>query len=231
MAVTSITFRNLMEWLRKSLAFLLIVTVLFGVGSFIVTKYLMEPIYRSSVKFYAGGEENSTQGFNYALSVAPQYIEFLNVTEFYEDVSKDILESTGQEVSPRKIAASLSFSSIIEETSSFFVTVSAEDPNLSYNIALSVAKTAPARIAGFEHIGSLQILSNPSLPTAPAGPDVTRNTLMGLLLGFVLSAAIVIARELLDNRIQSSEEISELFGLPIFGTVPDFSTGDKKGGR
>lgn len=231
MAVTSITFHNLLDWLRKSLAFLLIVTILFGVGTFIVTKYLVAPSYRASVKFYAGGGENNAQMYNYSLSVAPQYVEFLNVTEFYEAVSKDILESTGQEVSPRKVASSLKFSSIIEETSSFFVTVYTEDPNLSYNIALSVAKMAPERIASFENIGTLQILSNPSLPTAPAGPDVSRNTMMGLICGFILAAAAVILRELLDNRIQSSEEISELFRLPVFGTVPDFSAGEKKGGK
>ena len=67
------------------------------------------------------------------------------------------------------------------------------------------------------------------MPTAPSGPNIVRNTFVGLVFGFILAAAIVVVREITDNRIRSAEELSELFNLPLFGIVPDFSNSEKKG--
>ena len=224
-----ITLKNLFDWIIKGIAFILIVSFLFGAAFFAATKYFVEPTYRTSVKFYASGGNSNVQMINNYRAWAPQYIEFLNVSEFYEKVSKDLFSDKGVEISPGAIAGYLSFSSIIEETSSFFVRVTTTDPTLTYNIALSVAKMAPQQIEDFQDTGSLEVLSYPTMPTSPVGPNASRNALLGFMIGFVLSAFLVILRELLDNRIKTAEEITEIFHLPVFGVVPDFGTSETKG--
>lgn len=225
-----ISLKNVIDWLVKSLAFILVITIVFGLGGFLYTKYFVAPSYTASVKFYASGTEESTQyQMSHYQSVAHQYIEFLNINEFYDMVSRDLLEETGTEISPKAISSRIGFSSIIEETSSFFVIVTANDPNLTYSIAQSVARKAPEQIESFQQVGALEVVSNPVMPSAPSGPNLAKNTILSLAFGLVLSAAIVILREMLDNRIKSADEISELFGLPVFGVIPDFSAGDKKG--
>ena len=109
--------------------------------------------------------------------------------------------------------------------------VNTGDANLSYNIALSIAEMAPEQIQNFQNVGALEVLSNPVMPTAPSSPNVLANSFIGLFLGFVLAAGVVVLREILDNRIKSADEITALFGLPIFGVVPDFSAGEKKGAQ
>jgi len=224
-----ITLKDLLDWMMKSIVFILIVSILFGAGFFVFTKYFVSPTYSASIKFYASGNESNYQYLNYYKSVAPQYIEVLNVREFYEMVSAELFESTGEMLSPTQISESISFSSIIEETTSFFLHVKAGSAELAYNIALAVVKTAPERIQSFENVGTLEVLSNPFMPTAPSGPSVLKNSLIGLLLGFCLSVAAVVAKELLDTRIKSEEEIAQLFQYPILGVVPDFTLGNKKG--
>ena len=224
-----ISLKNLFDWVMKIIVFVLVLTLIFGAGAFVFTKYFVAPTYTTSVKFYASGSENSLQAIQSAQSVAPQYIEFLNVNEFYEKVSQDLQADIGVELAPRAIASCVGFSSVIEETSSFFVIVNTGDPNLSYNIALSIAEMAPEQIQNFQNVGALEVLSNPVMPTAPSAPNVLANSFIGLFLGFVLAAGIVVLREVLDNRIKSADEITALFGLPVFGVVPDFSAGEKKG--
>jgi len=223
-----ITLKDLLDWMIKGIVFILVVAILFGVGAFVYTKYFIPPTYTAQVKFYASAAEtNPYATANQA--VAPQFVEFLNINEFNELVSKDMTEDTGMNLSPKEISSCLSFSSVIEDTSSFFVVVTTTDPTLTYSIALSVAEMGPEQIAKYENVGTLAVLSNPVMPTAPSGPNAVRNTFVGLVFGFVLAAAIVILRELTDNRIRSAEELSELFELPLFGIVPDFSSKDKKG--
>lgn len=221
--------KDLFDWMVRSIVFILVVTLLFGAGAFLYTKYFIVPTYTAHVKFYAAAaESNPYSSMNEA--VAPQFVEFLNINEFNELVSKDLAEDTGMNLSPKDIASSLSFSSVIEDTSSFFVVVTTTDPTLTYSIALSVAEMGPKQLANYENVGTLALLSNPVMPTAPSGPNTVRNTFVGLIFGFILAAAIVILRELTDNRIRSAEELTELFDLPLFGIVPDFSSNEKKGG-
>lgn len=210
----------------KGIVFILILSLLFGIGTFAYNKYFVEPSYQAGVKFYASGMENTP---TLGESVAPQYVEFLNVYEFYEMVAKDLLADTGTNLAPKEIARTLSFSAVVEETSSFFVRVNTADPNLSYNIALSVAEMAPERVGSFADVGELEVIENPTLPTAPEGAGALKAAVMGLLAGFVIGAGIVVLKELLDNRIKTSDEITSLFGIPVFGVVPDFAGNGKKG--
>ncbi len=226
-----ITWKTLADYILKGIVFILAVSILFGIGGFVYTKYFMDPTYSANVKFYASGEESNTQSLNYSQSVAPQYIEFLNVVEFFEMVAQDLHQETGAVLSPAVIRDSVQFSTIVQETTTFYVTVTVSDPNLAYNIARSIAVTAPARVKQFENVGALEVISNPVVPAAPTGPSLLRNTALFFLIGFLLSAAIVVLREMMDNRLRNAEEIPELFGIPVFGVVPDFSEKEQKGGR
>lgn len=229
-----ITLKNLMDWIMKGLAFILILAVLFGAGTFVINKYFVEPTYTSQVKFYASGNPEDTVDYmraNYYRDIVPQYVEFLNVNEFYEMVAKDLKEKVGVSLTPKDIAACIDFSSIVADTSSFFVVAKTTDPALSYNVAMSVSEMAPKQIQNFENAGMLEVLSHPVMPTAPSGPSVLRNSVAGFLAGLILACALVVIREITDNRIRTPEEITEFFGLPVFGIVPDFESGEKKGGR
>lgn len=222
------TIKNVMEWILKGIAFILAVSILFGVVAFVYNKYFMDPVYATSVKFYASGLESNV---NIRESVASQYVEFLNVNEFYEMVAVDLLEETGRDISAKTIARHLSFSSVVEATTSFFVTVKASDPNLAYDIARAVANCGPKQVEGFAEAGFLEVIENPVLPTVPVSRGAVQSAVIGLVLGFALAVALVILKELLDNRIKTPDDITALFGIPVLGIIPDFSAAEAKEGK
>ncbi|MBQ3074849.1 MAG: hypothetical protein IJC26_02170 [Clostridia bacterium] len=221
-----ISIKNIWEWISRAIVFILVVSFAFGVGAFIFNSYFVEPTYVASVKFYASGMETSP---TLGTSVAPQYVEFLNVNEFYDMVSKDLLEDTGVNLTPKEVSYMLSFSSVVQETSSFFVTVRSADPNLAYNVALSVAEKAPEQVDSFADVGVLEVIENPTLPTFPTGAGSLKVGMIGIVLGFLFASFVVVLKEILDNSIKTPDEITQLFDIPVFGTVPDFSANNKKG--
>ncbi len=223
-----ISLKILWDLITRAIVFILVVSIVFGVGAFIYNSYFVAPTYTANVKFYASGMETSP---TLGTSVAPQYVEFLNVNEFYEMVSKDLLEDTGVNITPKEISSMLKFSSVVEETSSFFVNVYASDPNLAYNVALSVAEKAPEQVDSFADVGVLEVIENPTLPTFPTGSSSLKVAIVGLILGFIVGCFLVLLKEFLDSSIKSPDEITQLFDIPVFGTVPDFSENNKKGGR
>jgi capsular exopolysaccharide synthesis family protein len=62
----------------------------------------------------------------------------------------------------------------------------------------------------------------------PFKPDLLRNLLVGLGLGALLGAAIVIALELMDDSIKYPDEVERVLGLPLMGVIPKVTR--KRGG-
>lgn|GEM_PF-1472404 len=225
-----ISLKNIWEWITKSIVFIIVVAIIFGIGGYVYNQYFVDPVYEARVKFYANGLGTMENNPEYGVAVAPQYVEFLNGEAFQEIVSKDLLKDTGVNLSPAEIAGMLSFSSVVEETSTFYATVHSSDPKLAYNVALSVAEKAPERVKKIVNDGGeLTATEFPKLPTHSIGSSSLKIALLGALLGFFLAAFAVVLKEIFDNSIKTPDEITQLFDIPVFGTVPDFSANNKKG--
>lgn len=60
----------------------------------------------------------------------------------------------------------------------------------------------------------------PATPNlTPVKPKVLQNTLLAAVVGFLLAAGAVVAREALDDTIKAPDEIARKFKLPVLGVV------------
>lgn len=58
------------------------------------------------------------------------------------------------------------------------------------------------------------------VPLAPYRPSWPRNMALGLLLGLLLAGASVYAAELFDDSVHSAQQMQELLGVKVLGSVP-----------
>lgn len=224
-----ISLKMLFDWIMKGLVFIVIVTLLTSVGAFVYTKYFVAPTYSAEVKFCADSEETGINGLAYYKTLAPQYVELLNVNEFYKMVADELLSTKQKSYEPEKIRRMVSFSGVVEDTSVFYARVSANSAQEAYDVACAVAAAAPDRIFELKSEETLMIASMPTLPSSPSAPNIRNNTIYGFLAGLMLSMFLVVIKELLDNRIKTGDEITTIYGLPVLGAVPDFSAEEKEG--
>ena len=224
-----INLKTLLDWILKGIVFIVVVTLLAGAGAFLYTKYFVAPTYRAEVKFCADSEDRGNAGMTYYKSVAPQYVELLNVNEFYQMVADELLNTRQKFYETSQIRRMVNFSGVVEDTSVFYARVTAPDAQEAYDVAYAVAAAAPKRIQSLRGEDSLMVASMPQKPSSPASPSVRNNTIYGLFAGLVISVVLVVVKELLDNRIKTADEITEMYGLPVLGAVPDFSNQEKEG--
>ncbi len=224
-----INVKTLFDWIMKGIVFIVVVTLLAGAGTFLYTKYFVSPTYRAEVKFCADSEDPGSAGISYYKSVAPQYVELLNVNEFYQMVAEELFTTKQKTYSSTQIRRMVSFSGVVEDTSVFYSRVNATNAQDAYDVAYAVASCAPRRIQGLRSEDTLMVASMPTVPTSPSAPNIRNNTIYGLFAGLAVSVLLVVVKELLDNRIKNSEEITETYGLPVLGVVPDFSNQEKEG--
>jgi polysaccharide biosynthesis transport protein len=68
--------------------------------------------------------------------------------------------------------------------------------------------------------GGAELVQRASPPAEPSSPSAARNVAFGIVLGALLGFALAALLERVDRRVRTSEEMEELYGLPLVGRIP-----------
>jgi capsular exopolysaccharide synthesis family protein len=68
--------------------------------------------------------------------------------------------------------------------------------------------------------GGAELVQRATAPTEPSSPDPIKNVALGIVLGALLGFGLAALLERVDRRVRSSEEMEELYGLPLVGRIP-----------
>ena len=100
--------------------------------------------------------------------------------------------------------------------------VAVEDPSPA--LAASIANTlADAFITeNATQLGdarNLTVAVAAPIPTSPASPNITQNTVLAAILGLIVVSGVAVLMEYLDDTLKAGDETDEAFGLPTLGFV------------
>ena len=66
-----------------------------------------------------------------------------------------------------------------------------------------------------------KIIETGEVPDHKTSPSVSKNTLLGILVGIVLSCGVVTVNMLLDDTIKSEDDVMHYLGIPTLASIPD----------
>ena len=220
-----ITLPQLMKLLKKNLFAIIACTLAAGIVAFGVAEFVIEKDYVSTVKLYvftptssANNENDNMNALNYAQKVVNTYIEMLETNSFLSGVEK----GAGVSMPLENFKKTVKFDTL-NETEVFEASVTAHSPEEAKKIADAISSLAPSTIAKFKEGASLKIVDPANYPDKPSSPKVTQDTVIGLLLGFVISVCYFILRNQFDLRIKSEEDVTEKYNLPVLACIPAFN--------
>lgn len=222
----------LLKALWKKAWIIIIAALLFGSGAYLGTKFLVTPTYRSSFTAYVNNKAAGTEGattvtstdLTASKSLANTYAEILTSRTLLEQAA----EQAGVEYDTVSALQGLVSTNVSSDTEIITVYVTTPDALESLQLAQTLTELAPDQIAQIVSGSSMQIIDEPLLPSDIYSPSYLKYTLLGVVLGAFLSAAIIVVRELLDNRIKAEEELENRFGIAVIGTIPDILAASKK---
>ena len=240
--------------LLSRIKFIIILTVLAAAALFCYAKFWLPLQYKSSVSIYVKNStvanENATataSDLTAAKSLASTYIVILDDDVVYDKVSKMLLDAygadqmkgffeikkdeSGAEYIPASQIRSKVSASAINNTEVIQISAVTKDPQLSADICNNIAFIAKDLLIQVTKAGSVETIGNAKVPTAASGPSVKKYTIIGAFIGFVFAAAVVIIRKLLDNCINSADDIKNKFDIPVLGEIPDLEMDDKEASK
>ena len=96
------------------------------------------------------------------------------------------------------------------------------EADVSQEIYIMLSKRLEeAKIAEVMVPNEVQVVDEATLPEKPIKPKKALTLLLSLILGLLAGSGFVTARYLMNRRIRTSDDVEQIFGLPVLGMIPD----------
>ena len=155
------------------------------------------------------------------LATAQRLVDtYINIIKS-DTVLEKVAEASDMDITAAEIRKIMSAEQV-DDTEIFEVYITHEDPVLAAQLANAVAKVAPGEIESFVEGSSTKIIDYAKVPVKPSSPNVSRNVILGGLIGCVLAVVALTIMFLLDVRINDEEDLTLIFDLPVLAQIPAF---------
>ncbi len=206
--------------------------VLMAALGFSMAAFGIEPTYSSDIKLYVNNSSFSLGNTSFSITSSEQTAA-LNLVKTYGVILDSrstllrVIEKAEVDYSWKQLSRMIDYKPA-NDTEIMQVTVTSTDPYEASRIANTIAEVLPMRINEIIDGASMEVVDSAIPETNKVGPSVSKYTAVGMMLGVVLSVAVLTVLALLDDTIHDEEYVLNTYDYPILGKVPNLlNTGSK----
>ena len=221
-----INLRDLLSYFKKHLI-LFIVMVLFVVSAgTIYSVFLLKPEYKAQATVILSSDKskNTVQSeINANKNLIDTYTEVVKSHRVLDRVKNKMqIDDTYEQLVKKVTVASLKDTEIIS------ISVVDRDKNHSYSLANTIADTFTNEIGQIYNDKSVNVLDRAVEPQKPHNVDLVKQEAIYAAAGIVLATAVIFLMFYIDRTIKTTEQIEQLFKLPIYGKIRKLETEKQK---
>lgn len=219
---------ELFYYLRHKLIWLILVFLLGGTITGLISYYLVTPKYEATAKVYMVSASTDSlinlSDLNLGTSLSEDYEEMLRIRPVYEKITEELKLDYGYEDFLKLIDIST-----VGNTRVLQITVETEDPEESKNIANLLADHAENYLPDLMETSEPNVAEYAILPEKPSSPDILKNTIIGAFVALLLLGGSFTVRFVMDDTFKSAEDVDHVFGIMPLTVIPESDSKDLKG--
>ena len=108
----------------------------------------------------------------------------------------------------------------VNDTEIIKITVEDEDSTLAKNIANETAKVFNAEVIKLYNIQNIGIIDYAEASQKPCNINLIKSIAIYLMIGIILSLAVVFVMFYFDTTIKTVEEVERKLNIPVIGAIP-----------
>ena len=215
-----INLKELFDYFIDKIKYIIIATLVCCLIGGIYTKFLTIPMYKSSTTVILGSNQEGTGITQSDISInnnlVSTYTEIIKSRRVLEQVQKELNES----YTYKELASEISVSSI---NNTQIIKITVEDNNAlnAKIIANLVAKVFTVEVPELYNLDNVHILDVAIEEDEPYNINVAKSSIIGGVLGLVLSSGIFFVIYYFDRTAKSVEQVEEVLQMPILGSVEE----------
>lgn len=194
-----------------------------------ITHYWVEPLYQSSAQMYVNNSSLSsdTTSSNISssdISASKSLVDTYIVILESRQVIEEIIKKAEVDLSYEQLVAMITAKSV-SSTEIFEVSVTDTDPYRAEKIANTIAGILPEKISSIVEGSTVKIIDYGVIPAWQSSPSLVTNSLIGALIGLLLSVGIIIFLELNDTVIRDENFLLTHYeDIPLLAIIPDIDS-------
>lgn len=204
---------------RRRILWIVLAAILGGGISFAGTRVLMTPMYESTTTMLVLTSETTLSSLS-ELQLGTQLTNDYEILTKSRAVLETVIENLNLNLGYEQLNNMVSISNP-EDSRIMEITLTYPDPEEAKRIVDEIASVTSEFIGDQMEGIPPKIIDQGEVPSGPSSPSVSRNTLLGILLGIVVSCGIITVITVMDDTIKTEEDIEYYLGIPTLASVPD----------
>ena len=209
---------QLLRALKRRLVWIVGAGVLVGgmFGAF--SKFVITPQYTSTAMVYILSKETTLTSLA-DLQIGSQLTKDYKIIVTSRPVLAEVIGALNLDLTYEQMVDKIK---INNPTDTRILSITAEDPDplTAKNIADTVAKTSSNYIGDIMEMVPPKIIEEGVVAEKKSSPSNSKNALLGAALGIFLVCGLTVVEELLNDSIQSEEDVEKYLGLTVLASVP-----------
>lgn len=224
-----IDLRELFYVLLGKIWVIILVTALgFGIAAG-YTLAFVQPVYSSTSMLYVMTKSTSITSLT-DLQVGASLTKDYQVFIESRPVVDKVIEDLELDMSYEQFVSNLTVENPTN-TRFIYITVNHHDAYMAKTIVDKLTDVSAERMGTIMETEKPNVADYGHIPEYQTSPNVTKNSLIGAVVGFVLSAGIIIVLHLMNDAINTTEDVERYLGMNTLGLIPLEEGVSKKGTR
>lgn len=189
----------------------------------LITRFLIPSKYTSTSKMLVLSKETTISSLA-DLQIGSQLTNDYTILIQSRPVLQEVVDNLGLDISYKTLRSRLS---VTNPNSSRILEISIvdRDPQMAKEICDELSEVAANYISEKMEVTTPNIIEEGEIPLTKSSPSMSRNVLMGFLLGALLAIAVVCIAEIMNDSIVDEDDIERYLGLSTLAAVPDKEQG------
>ncbi|MBS4172937.1 Wzz/FepE/Etk N-terminal domain-containing protein [Bacillus sp. FJAT-49736] len=217
----TIQFSDMLTILKRRWLFIVLLTFLAASISGILSYVILKPVYQASTQILVNQKNPSTQ---IDTSFQQSNVDLINT---YRDIIKSpiilekVIHNLNLDMSIENLNKNITVTSQ-QNSQVFTLSVQNNNPAKAVEIANNISDTFHDDIPSIMKVDNVNILAKAELKQnpIPIKPNKILNITIGLLVGFMFGSGIALLLEILDSTLKSEDDIMDVLGVSVIGTIP-----------
>ena len=223
-----IDLTEILSAVRQHLLELIFVTLVAALVGFTASKFLVIPKYDSSALMIVNTRQDVNANVTSdQINSATKLVSTYSIIIKSDTVLQQVIDNLGLNLTYAQLNKRVTVAAV-DDTQVMKITVQSDSPEWARQVCEQIITVAPDVIKEAVEAGSVKVISNPSLATEPVSPNIMKNTMLAAAVGFVLVIGIIVLQVLLDNKINTEEDVTKYLDMTVLGVIPQYNQGGKK---
>lgn len=207
--------------LRCKIVYILVFFILGGTLSGLYTKFFIAPRYTAVTKLYVVSASSDSlvnlSDLQIGASLTADYEQLIMTRPILEKVITNLgLEEV---YTTETIKKDITITNP-EDSRMLYISVNTTNPQYSMDIANEIAKQTVEQLGDLMDSAPPKIAEKAVYPEEQSSPSLAKNIIIGCVGLVFLYIAFLLVRFLLDNKIDSEEDVEKYLGVPPIVVIP-----------